>query len=56
MDYRDGKKCLDEILAAVKPEDEEQYFCNVEYLEHYRPCKVFWGAWALRLMRRGGVP
>ena len=35
MDYRDGKKCLDEILAAVKPEDEEQYFCNVEYLEHY---------------------
>ncbi len=35
MDYRDGKKCLDEILAAVTPEDEEQYFCNVEYLEHY---------------------
>lgn len=35
MNYLDGEKCLDEILAAVTPEDEEMFFLNLEYLKNY---------------------
>ena len=35
MNYLDGEKCLDEILAAVTPEDEEIFFIAPEYLKDY---------------------
>ena len=35
MNYLDGKKCLDEILNAVTPEDEKLFFLNIEYLKNY---------------------
>lgn len=35
MNYFDGKKCLDEILNAVTPEDEKLFFLNIEYLKNY---------------------
>lgn len=35
MNYLDGKKCLDEILNAVTPEDEKMFFLNIEYLKNY---------------------
>ena len=36
MNYIDGRKCLDEILAAVTPEDEERFLLSVEYLKNYK--------------------
>ena len=36
MNYIDGQKCLDEILAAVTPEDEERFLLSVEYLKNYK--------------------
>ena len=35
MNYSDGKKCLDEILNAVTPDDEKLFFLNIEYLKNY---------------------
>ena len=35
MNYFEGKKCLDEILNAVTPEDEKLFFLNIEYLKNY---------------------
>ena len=36
MDYLDGKKCLNEILNAITPEDEKLFFLNIEYLKNYK--------------------
>ena len=35
MNYLDGRKCLDEILDSVTPEDEKTFFLNLEYLKDY---------------------
>ena len=36
MDYLDGKKCLNEILNAITPEDEKLFFLNIEYFKNYK--------------------
>ncbi len=36
MNYLDRKKCLDEILNAVTPEDEKNYLLSVEYIKNYK--------------------